>query len=517
MNFNEKLQRLRKEKKFSQEELAEMLDVTRQSVSKWESGQTYPEMDKLLAICKIFNCTLEELTNDEIKEVSSEKKSGFKSILDSILELVSKSYHMFTHMHFGELVRCIFMMVIVGIILGLVNIPLNAFQYSIYDILYSFGSTMIAEVLSKIINFLLDAAYCVGYVLLFIYIFKIGFLDKYEFVMIESKKNSEEPKDEIVEEKEKIREEKIIKEYRTPNFAFFETLGKISMFFIKIFLIFFSIPFIFTLFGLFSVLVLDVYLIFEGIKYFSFPILIIFSIILNILFIIFVCNFIFNKKQKFRLLLIIFIISVAGLGAGSGLLLLDIHNTEIVSGLPSEIRKINNTYEYTYEDGLFFDYWNDIEYAVDNNLKDRIHVSMDSYEGINRIRIEQYEDGYHFYDNQVDIENMMNFIDTIIVNLKERKIYDFNYYEKTKLTVTASERVINNLRKNLSEYNKNQHHIQERYSSYENQIEDLYDQISDLEEQISELELGNDQLTYEKEELQRQIEEYKDRIKSLIE
>ena len=59
MNFNEKLQKLRKEKKYSQEELADMLDVTRQSVSKWESGQTYPEMDKLLAICKIFGCTLE--------------------------------------------------------------------------------------------------------------------------------------------------------------------------------------------------------------------------------------------------------------------------------------------------------------------------------------------------------------------------------------------------------------------------------------------------------------------------
>ena len=69
MSFNEKLQKLRKEKGFSQEELADKLEVTRQSVSKWESGQTYPEMDKLLAICKIFNCTLEEITNDEIKEI----------------------------------------------------------------------------------------------------------------------------------------------------------------------------------------------------------------------------------------------------------------------------------------------------------------------------------------------------------------------------------------------------------------------------------------------------------------
>ena len=61
MNFNEKLQKLRKEKKYSQEELADMLDVTRQSVTKWESGQTYPEMDKLLAICKILGALWKDL------------------------------------------------------------------------------------------------------------------------------------------------------------------------------------------------------------------------------------------------------------------------------------------------------------------------------------------------------------------------------------------------------------------------------------------------------------------------
>lgn len=48
LSFSEKLQRLRKEKGLSQEQLAELLDVSRQSVSKWESGQTYPEINKLI-------------------------------------------------------------------------------------------------------------------------------------------------------------------------------------------------------------------------------------------------------------------------------------------------------------------------------------------------------------------------------------------------------------------------------------------------------------------------------------
>ena len=53
MNFSEKLQKLRKENKLSQEQLANLLDVSRQAVSKWESGATYPEMDKLLALSLI--------------------------------------------------------------------------------------------------------------------------------------------------------------------------------------------------------------------------------------------------------------------------------------------------------------------------------------------------------------------------------------------------------------------------------------------------------------------------------
>ena len=55
MKFNEKLINLRKKAGLSQEELGYKLNVTRQTVSKWELGQTTPEMDKLIEISKIFN------------------------------------------------------------------------------------------------------------------------------------------------------------------------------------------------------------------------------------------------------------------------------------------------------------------------------------------------------------------------------------------------------------------------------------------------------------------------------
>ena len=122
MNFNEKLQKLRKEKKYSQEELADMLDVTRQSVSKWESGQTYPEMDKLLAICKIFGSTLEELTNDSIKlnEFAGEKKSKVSDIASSVEEFIEKTYHYFTGSTFKDILKCLIIMFVV-------------YNYTLYD------------------------------------------------------------------------------------------------------------------------------------------------------------------------------------------------------------------------------------------------------------------------------------------------------------------------------------------------------------------------------------------------
>ena len=54
MKFGENLYNLRKSAKISQEKLAEEVGVSRQSVSKWENGESYPEMDNMLKICKIF-------------------------------------------------------------------------------------------------------------------------------------------------------------------------------------------------------------------------------------------------------------------------------------------------------------------------------------------------------------------------------------------------------------------------------------------------------------------------------
>ena len=65
MALSEKLYALRKKSGFSQEQLAEQLDVSRQAISKWESGQSMPEPDKLVSISTFFKVTTDYLMKDD--------------------------------------------------------------------------------------------------------------------------------------------------------------------------------------------------------------------------------------------------------------------------------------------------------------------------------------------------------------------------------------------------------------------------------------------------------------------
>ena len=81
MEFNEKLQELRKQKNLTQEELAEVLFVSRTAVSKWESGRGYPNIESLKLIAKYFNITIDELLSGNELLVIAEKDNQQKENL----------------------------------------------------------------------------------------------------------------------------------------------------------------------------------------------------------------------------------------------------------------------------------------------------------------------------------------------------------------------------------------------------------------------------------------------------
>lgn len=74
MTFGERLYKLRKDKNISQEELADLLDVSRQSISKWENDNAYPEMTRLLFMSDFFNVSLDYLMRG-VEETESEQET----------------------------------------------------------------------------------------------------------------------------------------------------------------------------------------------------------------------------------------------------------------------------------------------------------------------------------------------------------------------------------------------------------------------------------------------------------
>ena len=103
MQFGENLKKVRKNKKMSQEQLAEKVNVSRQSISKWETGEAYPEMNNILQLCKIFNCKINDLIHTDMSDISSldeeiimnvvkfnEKKQKQVKSLSNVIELIGK-------------------------------------------------------------------------------------------------------------------------------------------------------------------------------------------------------------------------------------------------------------------------------------------------------------------------------------------------------------------------------------------------------------------------------------------
>lgn len=94
MEFGEKIQKLRNENKWTQEQLAEKLYVSRTAVSKWESGKGYPNIDSLKDIAKLFNKTIDELlSSEEIIDIAKkENTTNIKrtnNLIYGLLDIIS--------------------------------------------------------------------------------------------------------------------------------------------------------------------------------------------------------------------------------------------------------------------------------------------------------------------------------------------------------------------------------------------------------------------------------------------
>ncbi len=88
MTLGEKIAKERKELNYTQEQLAELLSVSRQSISKWESDITFPETDKIIQLSQIFDCSIDYLLKEELtkkQQVSPSVSDKLSSIKDRMM------------------------------------------------------------------------------------------------------------------------------------------------------------------------------------------------------------------------------------------------------------------------------------------------------------------------------------------------------------------------------------------------------------------------------------------------
>ena len=502
MNFSEKLLKMRKEQKLSQEELADKLDVTRQSVSKWESGQTYPEMDKLLAICKIFNCTLEELTNDEIKVEEFNKESKI-NIVELILDYIKRTYNYFANISFKEFIKVLLTMVVVLLILHLLHYPFVELENIIRDAASYIKEGFITRFISGISSFIIDIIYSFGSIFIFFYIFKIGFLDKKAIIISEK----------VVEVEGKEKEEVQTKVIKTSNsgssIRLFDIIGKIIMFFIKVFLIFFAIPFVMLIVFLSCFLAFSIGLMFRGVVFIGAILGLIFAIMLISLIIEFISNIVLNHKHNAKRMIITLLIGLVGGGISAGILTMEMSKYEFIDGSPTQIEETKKSYNFTYKKGMYINsFLGGYTSHLDESMKDNdIIIEVYNYKYSSEIFLEEHDNIIVLTSNAKKEIKPSEYVDLIIKALKEKKIYSSLVDHNSRFIVIANSKTLKLLEDNIDTVHYNRR--VEETKELQNEIRDLNDTIRSLEKEKEELRSQNDKL-------ESKILEYKEKVASLI-
>ena len=441
MKFGENLQKLRKEKGISQEQLAEQLGVTRQSVSKWESGASYPEMDKIVALCNIFHCDMDVLINKDITEERERKDATgiVKNLFQSAANYVKKTIYLFEHKSFKDIVKLLAQVIIIICVILCFSIPFMLLKEIVISLFYT-GNNWFSMFFSKFWEFIFNAGYAVLAIATFLYIFKIKFLDGEEVVEIieEEEVPSKEEKDtgKQPEQKQKVKVVKV----KSNDFNLLDLLSKAITICLKGIFLLFLIPIVIgTIFAI-VVFVLLIAVMFQGVFLFGPILLLIGIIVFSIVIIEVILNFIFNLKFSKRRIIITIISSVVVSSIGIGLSIWYFLNLNVIDDVPKGFKLETEEKVYTMSDDFsihYYDYYY-TDFVEDDSLQEQVRVKIEFYPNINHVQLEEVNDAVFldFYEvNSISLKKITN---CIINDLKNGEVHNYNELGRVKMTVTSS-------------------------------------------------------------------------------
>lgn len=418
MKFCDKLPKLRKANNITQEQLADMLGVSRQAVSKWESGLSIPDMEKIIEMCKIFNCQIEELLDDGVtSNTKIEKNKTLKEYTTSILNFITKSYRMFCSMKFFEKIKCILeLLFIIGLNVLFFYI-IGSILISLIINLISFLPTVVIKFMRDIIVFVYTLFSLISSTIITIHLFKIRYLNYFVIVDDKIEKTTIEERKILEKNKETI----IIRDEKHPR-----VLKKIIINIFKFFLIFIAIPLIISFIILIFLFTFNFTLIKSGLIFLGTILVLSGCSLINYIFLEYIFKFIFNQPQLYKRIFIILIASFILIGVGSAITFSNyltfskiennIEYKETV--IKVDLDDINNIY-------ILNSYYASKDIVkIDNNL-DNLEIVVEYLGEKPNLELYTLEDndvGIDMYSN----DNSLFYLNLIIKDLKNKNIRNYN-------------------------------------------------------------------------------------------
>ncbi len=454
MKFCDKLPKLRKEHNLSQENLAEKLNVSRQAVSKWESGSSYPDMEKMIEMCRILNCTLEDLLDDGTigkKRKDNKEEIGNENYIESFFKYVTKIYNMFTAMSFKQKISFFFEMTIAALLLFVIGGLIYMFIDNIIFI------PLYINYITFMFRNLLTVFLSITGLVIFIHIFKIRYLDYY--ITIEDNTIEEKIVEKEIDEKKVIKERKkeviIIRDPKDKKYNLFNFINNIWIIFLKIFTSFMLMGVTSSFIVILISIVIIGYFTIYHIMFLFVSLFLVGILLLNSLFIYIFFNFIFNRINNKKFMFISLIVAIIVMGINIGITTISILNIEYYESDFNELETKIQTKEYTLEEIEIFikEYELQKGYYINTNIifdNDINQSKVEFQTKTEKFYFEIIDDYYYtYYNGNTNVNEMFNFI---IDNLKNNKL-PINFEdlrEYNEINVYISEENYNNIKEKLN-------------------------------------------------------------------
>lgn len=504
-NLSENLKKIRKDNHLSQEQLADDLGVSRQAISKWESGVAYPEMEKIVQICQKFELNIDDLLNKDIREVKREQESrnNLNKYIDDFLHFITDTVNLFSNMSFKTKLKCIFEQILITVILLILLLIIGSIgNMVINSILYDL---LPHNIYYKIFDILTGIYLVFGFIIvitILVHIFKIRYLDYYKNIknsvklgVLTEDGNSQSKIDDkektndrmTIDNKNKILFQKnkdkiIIRDPKHSEYKFINGIFKGLVLFVKFFALLGALFLCLMIIGFVAGFIISFTVAKTGIFFIGLLLSMLSLTVGTLVVTLMLFNFIFNRKNDKKKTIWCFIISIILFGISCGFICIGALKFNVVNDTSKNLLE-TITLNIDMQDDLTiaYDNFEYVEKDIDNviieyDINKKFELDYDMWYSHNKKVL-------HYWSYS---SNPFGIIRTVIDEINKYNIINLNN-DILNVKIYASRNNIEKLKTNRLEYDNSIKTQQETNDYYEERINELETELEQKQNELYEL------------------------------